>query len=256
MLLFWLGSLLFLPGQAHAESSLEQLVRRADEVARGKTSAAIMTMEVKTKNYHRSYEIVAWDDSQGGDKTLIKILGPVAYRGFGTLKLGEQLKLYDPKTNHVQVVGPSMLGGSWMGSHFTNDDLVKETRLSRDYNLKLVKKWHGTEVGRDATHYRVQMTPKPSAPVAWGRIDYELWEAGDAIVPMSAGYFRKAGDKAAARTLTFSGVKVMDGRTLPTVLVMRVASKPGEFTKITYNKLRLNVAIPENQFTEQALRRR
>jgi hypothetical protein len=100
------------------------------------------------------------------------------------------------------------------------------------------------------------MTPKPSAPVAWGRIDYELWEAGNAIVPVSAAYFRKAGDQTAARTLTFSDVKEMAGRTLPTVMVMRVASKPGEYTKITYKKLKLDIAIPANRFTEQALRHR
>ena len=84
------GVLLF-PAQAQAES-LDQLVRRADMIYRGKTSAAVMTMAVKTKSFNRSYKIVAWDDSRKKDRTLIKILGPAAWRGHGTLKIGEQLR--------------------------------------------------------------------------------------------------------------------------------------------------------------------
>ncbi len=246
--------ILFWASPAHAES-LNELVRRADMIYRGKTSAAVMTMSVKTKSFDRSYKIVAWDDSRRGDRTLIRILGPAAWRGHGTLKVGEQLKLFDPKTDRIQVVGHSMLGGSWMGSHFTNDDLVKETRLARDYTLSLVKKWDApSPIGGNATYYRIAMTPKPSAPVAWGKIVYELWESPKAIAPISATYYRKASDKAAVRTLKFSAIKELAGRWLPSKMTITVASKPGEYTRLTYTKLRLNVDIPKDKFTEQALR--
>ena len=239
---------------ARAET-LNELVRRADMIYRGKTSAAVMTMAVKTKSFDRSYKIVAWDDSRSGDRTLIRILGPAAWRGHGTLKIGEQLKLFDPKTDRIQVVGHSMLGGSWMGSHFTNDDLVKETRLARDYTLSLIKKWEApAPVGGNATYYRIAMTPKPSAPVAWGKIVYELWESPKAIAPASATYYRKASDQAPVRTMKFSAIKELAGRWLPTKMTITVASKPGEYTRLTYTKLRLNVDIPKDKFTEQALR--
>jgi len=240
------------PAQAE---SLDKLVKRADMIYRGKSSAAVMTMEVKTKRFDRSYKIVAWDDARRGDRTLIKILGPAAWRGHGTLKIGEQLKLFDPKTDRIQVVGHSMLGSSWMGSHFTNDDLVKETRLARDYNLALVKKWEApAAVGGNATYYRIAMTPKPTAPVAWGKIVYELWENDKTIAPKSATYYRKAGDGTPARTITFSKIKKLGGRWLPTTMTITVTSKPGEHTKLVYTKLRLNVDIPRDKFTEQALR--
>ncbi len=236
--------------------SLESLVRRADTVFRGKTSAAVMSMEVKTKTYTRNYKIVSWDDARGTERTLIKILGPASFRGFGTLKIGEQLKLYDPKTNHIQVVGASMLGGSWMGSHFSNDDLVKETRLARDYTIALSKKWKAqAPVGGEATYYRIAMSPKPTAPVAWGRIDYELWENAAAIVPVSATYYRKPKDTKAARKMSFDDVKKMSGRYVPVKLTVTITDKPGEHTSITYNKLKFDVDIPNAKFTEQALRR-
>lgn len=254
--LFWVVlAVLLLPSRARAES-IDELVRRADMAYRGKTSAAVMKMAVKTKSYQRKFKMVAWDDSRKGkDRTLIKILGPAAWRGNGTLKIGEQLKLYDPKTNHVQVVGSSMLGGPWMGSHFSNDDLVKETRLARDYNLTLDKKWTAAApVGNSATFYRVTMTPKPTAPVAWGKIVYVLWENDKAVVPKSATYYRKASDEKPARTIKFSRLKKMAGRWIPSKMTVRVTSKPGEYTTITYKKLRLDIEIPDKKFTEQALR--
>ncbi len=249
-----LAAFLLAPAAA-ASQPISKLVERADMVFRAKTSAAVLRMEIKTKSYQRSYKLVAWDDARSGDKTLIKILGPASWRGHSTLKIGEQLKLFNPKTNHVQVVGHSMLGGSWMGSHLSNDDLVKETRLSRDYDLKLAKKWTASApVGGSATYYRITMTPKPTAPVAWGRIEYQLWENSDALVPLRADYFRKKGDANPARSIVFSDVKKMAKRYVPAVMRVTLASKPGEMTQLTYTKLKLNVKIPGHKFTEQAMR--
>jgi hypothetical protein len=250
MFRIWLAAVcLLFVGQARAADDLERLVRRADMIMRGETSAAVFEMEIKTKHYQRNYKVIAWDDHRQGEKTLIKILGPASWRGFGTLKIGDQLKIYDPKTNHVQRVGHSMLGDSWMGSHFSNDDLVKETRLSRDYKLRLVKKFE-----RDGTHYLVEMTPNPNAPVAWGRIVYQVHQQGELILPVTAKYYRKRSDEKAARTMTFSDIKELGGRRVPATMTVRIARKPGEFTRITYTKLRLNLKIPKAKFSEQALR--
>ena len=80
-------------------------------------------------------------------------------------RAGRRLGWYDPKTNHVTVVSHSMLGDSWMGSHFTNDDLVKETKLSEHYDHTLLRKWTGkSELGDDSTLYRIRLQPKPTAP--------------------------------------------------------------------------------------------
>ena len=240
---------------ARAES-VRELVRQADRALRGTTSAAVVRMDIKTKSYQRSYDIVIWDDSRGKrDKTLVKVLGPTLWRGFATLKVGTRLLFYDPKTNHVQNVSSSMLGDSWMGSHFTNDDLVKETQLADHYDPKLSKKWKGKgENGKPATYYRVQLLPKATAPVAWGRIVYDLYRQGETIVFVRALYYRKARDEKAARTLRAYGVREMGGRTVPTRLKVTVANKPGEYTLITYKKLRFDVKIPASKFTEQAMR--
>jgi len=236
---------------------LSDLVDRADRAYRGETSAGVFDMEIVTKHYTRDYKVVAWDDSRGKqDRTLIKILGPALWRGNGTLKIGDKLEIYDPKTNHVTLVSASMLGDSWMGSHFSNDDLVKETRLADDYHVTLDKKWQGSSaLGSASTFYRIRLTPKPTAPVAWARIVYEVVRAGDDVIPVRADYYRKASQTRPSRTAVFSDVQKLGGRMLPATLTMTVADKPGEHTAIHYVKLALGIEIPSSKFTEQALRK-
>lgn len=231
------------------------LLEKADMVYRGKSSAAVFDMTIKTSSSERSYKVVVWGQDGAEDRVLIKLLGPALWRGFGTLKVGDSLQLYDPKSNHVTVVSHSMLGNSWMGSHFSNDDLVKETRLQRDYHVKLIAKAErDTGLGYRATHYRLELTPKPRAPVVWGRIVYELWARGDAAVPLRILYFRRANDREPARTMTFADVREFDGRMAPASMKVTVADQPGEYTRIVYQQIKFDVRIPDNKFTEQALR--
>ncbi len=242
---------------AHARRSVLELVRKADLVARSKTSAAVFEMQIKARSYQRKLKVVFWDDQRDAEreKTLLKILGPALWRGYGTLKLGSQLKLYNPRNNHVTVVGQSLLGDAWMGSHFTNDDLVKETRLARHYRSKLLKTWTAKGGAADATHYRIALYPKPNAPVSWGRIDYVLWERGDVVMPVKASYFRKAADERPRREMSFSAVKKLGGRLMPAIMTVTMPKKPGEYTKLIYRKVKFDVKIPSSKFTEQALRR-
>lgn len=248
--------LLLLAAPASAKPDVHELVRRADLILRSKTAAIVFEMQIKTKSYERRLKIVLWDDArQRDERTLVKILGPALWRGYGTLKVGSQLKLFNPRNNHVTVVGQSMLGDSWMGSHFTNDDLVKETRLAKHYRARVQKEWKAEASVGTATFYRVALYPKPTAPVAWGRIDYELWQRGDVVMPVSASYFRKAADKSPRRVMTFGDVGQLGGRLVPRSMTVKVAKKPGEYTRLQYKKAKFDVRLPATKFTEQALRR-
>ncbi|MEZ4361176.1 MAG: outer membrane lipoprotein-sorting protein [Kofleriaceae bacterium] len=231
------------------------LVNKADMVYRGKSSASVFDMTIKLSSGERAYKVVVWSENGDKNRVLIKMLGPALWRGFGTLKVDNSLKVYDPKSNHVSVVSHSMLGDSWMGSHFSNDDLVKETRLDRDYTVKLLtKSTRDTGLGFSATYHTLELSPTPRAPVVWGRIIYELWTHDDTTVPVKVSYFRKADDRTPTRTITFSKVRKFDGRMVPATLQVAVTDKPGEFTRIDYEKLKFNVRIGDQKFTEQALK--
>jgi len=244
-----------MPARADDAARIASLVDKADRIYRGTTSASVFEMHVKTRSYEREYEIVMWDDSRNGDRALVKILGPALWRGFGTLKIGDSLKLFDPKSNRITVVGQSMLGDSWMGSHFSNDDLVQETRLARDFDVALAGSHPGKLADHSGTFDDLVLTPKPTAPVAWGKIRYQLFDGGGVVLPVRADYFRKPNDRRPVRSLVFGDVSTLGGRLVPKTVTVTVASKPGEATTITYKTVKFDVAIPASKFTEQALRR-
>ena len=240
---------------ASAGKSISQLVHRADHILRGNTTAALLKMHVHTSSYDRSYDMVYWGDERGGtSRGLVKVLGPARWRGNGTLKVGGRLSLYDPRSDRVTVLSSTMLGDNWMGSHFTNDDLVKETDLAKDYRPHLDKSWEADANGSPAHYYRIRLDPKPTAPVAWNHITIELYEQGASLIPTVEEYYRRVGEKRPTRTLTMTDVKEMGGRKVPTTLTMRVAAKPGEYTSLIYEKVRFDADVPGSKFTEQALR--
>lgn len=242
-------------GARAAGTSVTELVHRADHVLRGKTTAALVKMHIHKRAYDRTYDMVYWGDERGShDRALIKVLGPARWRGRGTLKVEGRLSVYDPRTDRVTVLSSSMLGDSWMGSHFTNDDLVKETDLAKDYRSSLLGESKKSVGGKPAHFYRIRLTPTPQAPVAWNHIVVELYQQDGHVIPVKEAYYRRGNQKAATRTLTFSNVRAIGGRIAPTRLTMRVADEPGEYTQLDYEKARFDVDVPSTKFTEQALR--
>jgi outer membrane lipoprotein-sorting protein len=256
--IFALTTVLVLVGVSRLAQAddLKDLVHRADYVLRGKTTAAVVHMDVHKSKYDRSYSMVYWDDSQKhGDRVLVKILGPAQWRGQGTLKVDGKLTVYNPSSDRMTVLSGSMLGESWMGSHFTNDDLVKQTDMARDYVAREVRAWDGqTPGGAKARFHLIELTPAPKAPVVWPKLQLELYVDGDSVIPTKETFFFRAKDDKPTRTMTFSDVKKLSGRMVPTVLTLTVASSADEYTKLTYDKLRFDVSIPDSKFTEQSLR--
>lgn len=243
------------PAAEADESPTTTMVREADRILRGKTTAAVAGMQIHTAAYDRSYEMVYWEDARSAqNKVLLKILGPAEWRGHGTLKIEGRVTLYNPSTDRMTSLSNSMLGDSWMGSHFTNDDFVKETDLARDYTATDEKRWNAPgPSGKDVEFHKLLLKPTPTAPVRWDHISMEVYRENGRTIPTRFEYFRRA-DGGVTRTLAFTNVKEIGGRIAPTVFTMTVADKPGEFTKVTYEKLKFDADVPTNKFTEQALR--
>lgn len=106
-----------------------------DDLFRGKSSQGLMTMTVVTKHWKRTLTMQWW--SKGKDRSLVRILAPKKEAGTATLRVGNDVWNYLPKVKRVIKLPSSMMSGSWMGSHFTNDDLVKESRMADDYTFKI-----------------------------------------------------------------------------------------------------------------------
>src|SRR5210317_25368 len=155
--------LTMLPSTALA-LDIQSMIREVEQQYMGTSSRARTTMQVKTSHWERTLEMEAW--SLERDYFLVRILEPAKERGVATLKRDREVWNYLPKVDRVIKVPPSMMGGSWMGSHITNDDLVKANHIEEDYQLSLLEE--------SGTHYVIECLPKPQAAVVWGKIIYHV----------------------------------------------------------------------------------
>lgn len=227
-------------------SSAKEILEKVDDLWRGESSYAEMTMDVQTEHYERSMKLKAW--SLGKDYSLFVITYPPKDRGVATLKTGQDIWNYLPRVNRVIRVPTSMMMANWMGSHFTNDDLVKESRLSEDYESEIT--FEGNRDGREV--YEISLIPKPDAPVVWGRIEFTILK--EELMPLKGLYFDE--DGSLVRTMTFSDVRVMAGRRIPAVMELIPEDKPGEKTVITYNSLEIGLDLTTDFFSRQTLTRK
>ena len=134
-----LSILLLSSNLVHAKNDpqLKKLLDKMNDLWSGKSSKGSMTMEVKKQYYTRSMSMDVW--SLGEDYFLTKIVKPKKDKGIASLKRKDEMYNYLPKINKTIRIGKAMLGGSWMGSHITNDDMVKMSRYSEDYDYEKVK---------------------------------------------------------------------------------------------------------------------
>lgn len=223
-----------------------KILREIDDLWRGDSSHAVLTMQVQTAHYTRNMKMEAW--SKGTEKTLVRILTPLKEKGTASLKSGNNMYSYLPKTDRTIKLTSGMMMGSWMGSHFTNDDIVKESRMEEDYEPTI--SFEGRRDGRDVIEFT--LVPKPDAAVVWGKIVMSV-TAKD-YLPLQQLYYDE--DMAIARTMTFTEVKPLGGRPRPTVMRVVPADKPKEYTQLLYQQLELNIPVSDNFFTISQLRRR
>ena len=237
------------PAQAE-KSRGEQILESIDDMWRGDSAIAVAVMKVKTTHYTRTMKMKSW--TKGKEKTLMVILSPVKEKGTATLKSGENIYTYLPKTDRTIKLTSGMMSGSWMGSHFTNDDLVKESRRSEDYDIEIT--FEGKRNDREEIEFT--MTPKEDAAVVWGKVVTTVWydPKNDNYIPIDEISYDE--DMVAARTMTFTDLKMLGGKERPVVMTMVPADKPDEYTKFIYESLEFDVEISDTLFSVSRLRKR
>ena len=142
---------------------VETIVKKIDQLYRSETSHAEMEMHIVTPHWERTLAMTVW--TQGMRKTFIRITAPKKEQGVATLRIGNEMWNYLPKTNKTMKIPPSMMMGSWMGSDFTNDDLVRESSMLDDYTYQYV-----TPKDASPGHLYIQLVPKEDSPIVWGKI--------------------------------------------------------------------------------------
>lgn len=239
------AGILVFPASAQEQLSVDEIVEKMDKLYRSDTSEGRIEMTIVTENWKRTLTMNIW--SEGLDKTFVHITGPKKDAGITTLRKKTEMWNYFPKINKVMKVPPSMMMSSWMGSDFTNDDLVKESSMTRDYYAKLIKPENA-----DQDNYYVELVPKKDVPIVWARIVIVVRKKD--YIPVEQSYFDEKGRK--MRVMTFGELKDFNGRRIPSVLEMRPLNKPDKKTVIRYIDVEFDVDLKPDVFTLRNLQRK
>ncbi len=221
-----------------------EIVDRVDRLLRGESSRSRVTMDIVTEHWSRTLELRI--RSLGTEYALIRILAPRKDAGAATLKAGDEIWNYLPRVDRTIKLPTSLMGTSWMGSHFTNDDLVKEHSLIEDYDVSIA--FEGIRNGVEIWEFT--LTPKPEAAVIWDQINYEV-RKGD-LMPVRARFFDERGDP--VRSVEWSEYSSASGRLVPMKMVIVPADEPGESTTIVYDELEFDLDFLPEDFSLRALR--
>jgi outer membrane lipoprotein-sorting protein len=230
--------------QAAEDQRARENVDRVALMFTSQSSIATVEMQITKEDGQRNISMQFW--SLGEWNNLIRIRQPQEDAGEAVLRVGYKAWYYLPKAKRTVEMPASMLATSWMGSHFTLNDLVNQSRLTRDYDV--ATSFEGQRDGVAVSEYT--LTPKSAAAVVWGKITLEIRKSDQ--MPLWQRYYDEDGKL--VRELTFSEFKTISGRLIPTNLVMRPVDPPGEQTTITYKNITFNVPISEAMFSLRNLK--
>ncbi|MAT57449.1 MAG: outer membrane lipoprotein-sorting protein [Ignavibacteriae bacterium] len=223
----------------------EEIIKKAENSLKGKTAHGVIEMIVETPDFTREIEMESW--WEGNEKALIVIKSPRKEEGNKTLKIGNEMWNYLKNTETTIKVPPSMMLQSWNGSDFTNDDLVRESNLNDDYTMKII----GEEKVNDELCWKIELNPKPSAPVVWGKLFYYVRKTDE--LPAKVEYYDEKGKK--IRTMLLTNIKKFNGRLIPSEWSMVSNVKDGRSTIIKIKEMEFDININSRIFSFSELER-
>jgi len=223
----------------------EQIIKKADEKVRGKSSQGELTMTVVRPSWTREMSMKSW--TVGEELALILVTAPARDAGITHLKRDKELWNWQPSIDRVIKLPPSMMLQSWMGSDFTNDDLVKESSMVKDYEQVL----EGDSVVDGYDCYKIALIPKEDAPVVWGKI--MIWITKDEFIQIRTEFYDE--DGYLINVMKGTKIKDMDGRLLPSRLEMIPVDKHGHMTVIEHKSLKFDADLEDDFFSIQNMKR-
>ena len=220
---------------------LDAAVNHFENLYRSTSSIAVAELKIIKPKWSRTLTMKAW--SEGTKKALIIIQSPPREKGTATLKVDKNLWNFLPRIKRTIRIPPSMMLASWMGSDFTNDDLVRESSFKEDYFYKLIGP------SENPKGWLVRFTAKPDQVGLWDHLD--LVVSPDGSLPVLARYYDRKGQL--ARTMYWDDIKEFDGKRLPAHMTIIPEGEKGQRTEMTYLSIDFDVPIPESMFSLSSL---
>jgi outer membrane lipoprotein-sorting protein len=222
-----------------------EIIRKADEKMQGEeTSQSTMTMTIVRPTWERVITFKNW--TRGRDYSLALITSPAREKGQTFLKRENEMWNWNPTINRLIKLPPSMMSQGWMGSDFSNDDLLKESSIVVDYTHKII----GEEELDGRACYKIELVPHENAAVVWGRI--LKWVSKEEYLQMKSEYYDE--DNYLIKTELAHDIKIMDGRLLPSRFELIPEEEKGNKTVVVMDDILFNKPIPDGFFSQQNMK--
>jgi outer membrane lipoprotein-sorting protein len=222
-----------------AKETAFEIVKRSDLQMRGKSSYSEVTMNIIRPAWTRSMSMKSW--TKGTNLSLVLITAPAKDKGSASLKRKNEMWNWMPSIERIIKISPSMLGQSWMGSDFTNDDLINQSSIVVDYDHKLVSQ----AVIEGDNSYVIEAVAKPDAPVVWSKI--RLWISTDSYLQRKVEFYDELDEL--VNTMQTFDIKKLGGRKLATRMQIIPADKPDQKTEMITHQAQFNFEISDSFFS-------
>lgn len=226
------------------QPAAKEIVAKAYDLMQGQTNESIMRITIVRPTWQRTISIKSW--AKGGDYSLALITDPAKEKGQSFLKRKNEIWNWVPNIQRMIKLPPSMMSQGWMGSDFSNDDLLKESSIVEDYEHTLV----GTETFDGKPCYKIKLEPKANAAVVWGEL-YK-WISKDQYFQLKTEYYDE--DKILVKTETATNIKIMGDRQIPTHFEIIPHDKPGNKTIVDMDKIVFNKPMDDGFFSQQNMK--
>jgi outer membrane lipoprotein-sorting protein len=223
-----------------------EIVRKADEKSNGeKSSYSVMSMTIIRPAWQRTIDIKSW--SLGRDFALALITAPPKEAGQTFLKRGSEMWSWNPSISRLIKLPPSMMSQGWMGSDYTNDDILRESSVVNDYVHEII----GEESIDGRLCYKIKMTAREEAAIVWGK--QIRWIDKKDFLVLKAELYDE--DGYLVRTETGSDIKIMDGRTVTSKIELVPEEEPENRTLLEIREIKFNIPVEESFFSQQNMKR-
>lgn len=238
-----LGVTLFGSVTLQAQDATE-IVRKANDKMEGVSSETEMVMTVVRPSWQRTVSFRSW--AKGRDYSLTLITAPPKESGQTFLKLNNDMWSWNPTINRMIKLPPSMMSQGWMGSDYSNDDILKESSIVVDYTHRII----GEETVGGYLCYKIQLDPREEAAVVWGRII--MWISKEELYQLRVEYFDEEGYL--VKTHVLSDIRFMYDRKIPTHFEIIPADKPNQKTLVDIKSVKFDIPIPDGFFSQQNMK--
>ncbi|MEP7266795.1 MAG: outer membrane lipoprotein-sorting protein [Saprospiraceae bacterium] len=223
----------------------KEIIAKSEAQMNGASSYAEMKMKIIRPTWTREMTMKSW--ALGTDYSLIIVTSPARDKGIGFLKRKKEMWNWQPKIDRVIKMPPSMMMQSWMGSDFSNDDLVQQSSPVNDFTHEIIKE----ESIDGMPCWKIKLIPKPNAAVVWGSII--TWVDKKNYLQLKTEFYDEDGEL--VNTMLGKNIKEMGGRIIPTLMEVIPSGKPNEKTVIEQIAMNFNTKSNETFFSIQNMKK-